>query len=49
MDTLTNDTLWQAQIRRSDVGNMDRDSKEQFIQELEQAIQSVCWKYGVHN
>jgi len=49
VDTSTRDIVWHASVRSSEIGSMSQVIKEEFINELEQAIQSVCWKYGVHN
>ena len=49
MEKLKEDTVWEAQIRRSDLGNMDEVMISRMIVELNVTFQKICWDYGIHN
>ena len=44
-----NSVAWQANIREFETVGMDADKKIDFMRDLNNAVQRVCWEYGVHN
>ena len=49
MEKLKEGTVWEAQVRRSDLGNMDEVMISRMIVELNVTFQKICWDYGIHN
>ena len=49
MEKLKEGTVWEAQIRRIDLGNMDEVMISRMIVELNVTFQKICWDYGIHN
>jgi hypothetical protein len=49
MEKLKEGTVWEAQVRRSDIGNMDEAMINRMIVELNVTFQKICWDYGLHN
>ena len=49
MEKLKENVIWEAQIRRSDLGNKNEEEINQMIVELNLALQSICWAHGLHN
>ena len=49
MMQLEKDTIWAATIRKEDMGNIDEDTINKMIVELNLAFQKICWNYGLHN
>ena len=49
MNDVVTDIAWQVTIRTNDVIGMTDEAKTKFISDLNKAIQTICWSYGVHN
>ena len=49
MEKLKEGIVWQAQIRRSDLGDKSDEEINKMIIELNLAFQSICWAHGLHN
>lgn len=49
MEKLKENVVWEARIRRSDLGGKDDEEINQMIVELNLAFQSICWAHGLHN
>jgi predicted component of viral defense system (DUF524 family) len=49
MNDVVTDIAWQVTIRTNDVVGMTDEAKTKFISDLNKAIQTICWSYGVHN
>ena len=45
----TNEVLWEAKIRKMDVGNMGDEEVKALQLELTNAVRRITWDYGVHN
>lgn len=49
MEKLKEGVIWEARIRRSDLGDRNEEEINQMIVELNLAFQSICWAHGLHN
>jgi hypothetical protein len=49
MEKLKQDVIWEAKVKRSDLGQKDDEEINQMIVELNLAFQSICWAHGLHN
>ena len=49
MEKLKENIIWEAKIRRSDLGNKDEKEINEMIVELNLAFQAICWAHGLHN
>jgi hypothetical protein len=45
----TNEVLWEAKVRKMDVGNMSDEEVKALQLELTNAVRRITWDYGVHN
>lgn len=49
MEQLKKGVVWEARIRRTDLGNISDEEINQMIVELNLAFQAICWAHGLHN
>ena len=51
MDTeqMKNDVVWEAKVKKADLGNKDDKDINQMIVELNLAFQTICYHHGLHN
>ncbi len=45
----TDEILWEAKVRRIDVGDMGDEEIKTLQLELINAVRRVAWDYGIHN
>lgn len=46
---VTDEVLWEAKLRKFEVGDMNDEEIKTLQSELNRAIQRVLWEYGIHN
>lgn len=49
MEQLKEDVVWEARIRRIDLGDKSDEEINQMIAELNLALHNICWNHGIHN
>lgn len=49
MEQLKEGVVWEAQIKRTDLGDKSDEEINQMIVELNLALQAICWAHGLHN
>jgi hypothetical protein len=47
--TLKENVVWEARIRKSDLGEKSEKEINEMIVELNLAFQAICWAHGLHN